>query len=136
MPRNSDEHLESSMAISQAFLAISLFAALGGVGLIAWRGFHWLPLLLLLSGVVLSLHFTLRLRAMKTDYTEGVVTERCYVQSFLVARRELLFVKTAHGTLTLANATAYSGQQLAKHWILLEYARHSQIALRAEFVDQ
>lgn len=93
---------------------------------------EWIAIACVLAGIWLASATGLRALAIQRDLREGVVTEHCRVISIVPGRRETLSVRTPRGTMLLANHTGRRGVRLARHWVMLTYAPHSGLALRAE----
>jgi hypothetical protein len=134
--KDAEDVLKSNLSTNQALATFGIILVVLPLGLYALLGMKWVLAVILVVGICVSLYAITRLVAVRFDLSRGPITERCYVQSFLTARSELLFVKTTHGSLTLGNATSYSGAQLAKRWILLVYAPRCRLALQATLLDE
>lgn len=111
------------------FLSLGL-ALLSGVPLL-FSGGEYIAIACVLVGIWLASATGLKAMAIQRDLREGVVTERCRVISAVTVRREVLNVRTSQGTFVLANHTGRRGVELARRWVMLTYAPHAALALRA-----
>ena len=112
------------------FLSLGL-ALLSGVPLLFSWG-EYIAIACVLIGIWLASSTGLKAMAVQRDLREGVVIERCRIITAVTVRREVLSVRTSRGTLMLANHTGRRGVELTRRWVVLTYAPHAALALRAE----
>jgi hypothetical protein len=132
--KKPEQMLQPLLTMYRLLLLLSMTVLAVNVAVITWDVLYSRALVVTLSvlGVIFSVLFGSKVWALRRDLREGVCVERCQVIGSFTGKTEHLFVRTTNGTLQLANHTGRKAATLAKHWVLLTYARHAGVALQVE----